>query len=101
MNRAAKDLVQANPSPSAKSKLMPGNLAYHAESSASELQRFGLLDVRQLQHFAEHFGRHRPVHLHQRNGVAAGRFAADVEGRDVDAGIAQEAGEAADESRLV
>ena len=42
----------------------------------------------------EHVRRHLAVDLDQRDGVAARRFAADVEGRDVDAGVAQRGGEA-------
>ena len=41
------------------------------------------------------------VDLDQRDGVAARLVAAEMEGRDVDLGVAEQAGEAADEARLV
>ena len=51
----------------------------------SKHQRLGLLDLRQRLHLGEHVRRHRAVDLDQRDGVAARRVAAEVEGGDVDA----------------
>ncbi len=45
-------------------------------------------------HRVQHLRRQFAVDLDQRDGVAAGRLAADMEGRDVDAGLAQRRGEA-------
>src|SRR5215472_16301559 len=67
----------------------------------SELQRPRLLHLRQRPHLGEHVGRKLAVDLDQGYGVAPGRLAADMEGRDVDAGVAERRGEAADETRLV
>ena len=65
------------------------------------MQRLGLLHLRQRPYRSEDPRRQLAVDLDQRNGVAAGRFAAHVEGRDVNTGVAERAGEAADEARLV
>ena len=65
------------------------------------MQRLGLLHLRQRAHLVEHGVGQFSVDLDQRDGVAAGRLAADVEGGDVDAGLAKRRGEAADEARLV
>ena len=54
----------------------------------SEPQHPRRLHLRQRAHLGEHVRRHVAVDLDQRDGVAAGRFAADMEGRDVDAGVA-------------
>ena len=43
----------------------------------------------------------RLVDLDQRDGVAAGRVAAEVEGGDVDAGVAEHGAEPADQARPV
>ena len=53
----------------------------------SEPQRPRLLHLRQGAHLGRHVGRQLAVDLDQRDGVAAGRFAADMEGRDIDAGV--------------
>ena len=67
----------------------------------SKPQRLGLLHLRQRLHLGEHVRRHRAVDLDQRDRVAALLVAAEVEGRDVDLGVAEQAREAADEARLV
>ncbi len=67
----------------------------------SERQRLGLLDLRQRLYLGEHVRRHGAIDLDQRDGVAALLGAAEMEGRDVDLGIAEQAGEVADETRLV
>ena len=41
------------------------------------------------------------VHLDEGDGVGAGGAAAEMEGGDVDAGVAQQRAEPADEARLV
>src|SRR5436853_609048 len=64
-----------------------------AAASRSELQRLGLLHLRQRLHLGELVGRDLAVDLDQRDGVAAGRFATNMESRDVDAGVAQCGGE--------
>src|SRR3954447_8323057 len=69
--------------------------------SQSERQHLGLLDLRQRLDLGEQLGRHRTVDLDQRNRIATGRDAAEMEGRDVDLGVAQQACELADEARLV
>src|SRR6202047_3253410 len=71
------------------------------KAAALEHQRLRLLHLRQRLHLAEHVRRHRAVDLDQRDGVAARLVAAEMEGRDVDLGIAEQACEVADESRLV
>src|SRR5947208_13374818 len=68
---------------------------------ALEYQRLGLLDLRQRLHLGEDLGWHRAVDLDQRDGVAALLGAAEMEGRDVDLGIAEEACELADKAGLV
>src|SRR4051812_30947624 len=55
--------------------------------TGSELQRLRLLYLRQRPHAGEHIQWQFAVDLDQRDGVAARRFAADMEGRDIDAGI--------------
>jgi len=44
-----------------------------------KLQRLGLLHLRQRAHGGEHGGRQLAVDLDQRDRIAAGRLAADVE----------------------
>src|SRR5262249_34410220 len=72
-----------------------------AAGIASKSQRLDALDVGDALDALDHLRWDRPVHLDQRDGVAARRFAPDVEGRNIDAGIAQRGGEAADEARLI
>src|SRR4030095_3171224 len=67
----------------------------------SKYQSFGLLDLRQLLHPVQHGGRDFAVDLDQRNGVAALLDAAEMESRDVELGIAEQAGKGADKARLV
>src|SRR3954468_14353268 len=67
----------------------------------SERQRLDLLDLRQGLRLVEQIGRHCAVDLDQRDGIGARRDAAEMEGRDVDLGIAEQARELADEARLV
>src|SRR3954471_4663892 len=55
----------------------------------SERQRLDLLDLRQGLHLGEQVRRHRAVDLDQRDGIAAGRDAAEMEGRDIDFRITQ------------
>src|SRR6185312_12598368 len=64
-------------------------------------QRLGLADLGQPLYLGEHPRRHRAIDFDQRDGVAALLDAAEMEGRDVDFRIAQEARERADESGLV
>src|SRR3979490_2692432 len=64
-------------------------------------QRLGLLHLRQRLHLGQPIVRHRAVDLDQRDGVAALLVAAEMEGRDVDLGIAEQAGKTADEARSV
>ena len=52
------------------------------------MQRLCLLHLGQRPHFRKHVLGKLSVDLDERNGAAARRFAADVEGRDVDAGLA-------------
>ena len=52
-----------------------------------------LLHLRQRPHLGQHLGRQLAVDLDQRDGVAARRLAAEVEGGDVDAGVAQQRAE--------
>src|SRR4030081_689699 len=68
---------------------------------ASKRQRLGLLDLRQRLHLGKHVRRHRTVDLDQRDGITALLVAAEMEGRDVDLGVAEQTGEMSDESRLV
>src|SRR6202043_1432557 len=70
-------------------------------SPALKYQRLGLLDLRQFLHLAEHLPGLRAVHFHRRDGIAALLVATEMEGRDVDLGIAEDSCEVADESRLV
>jgi len=51
------------------------------------MQRSGLLHLGQRAHLSQHLGRQLAVDLDQRDGVAAGRFAADMESGDVDASL--------------
>src|ERR1700719_4389526 len=67
----------------------------------SKCQRLGLFDLRQRLHLGEHLRRHRAVDLDQCDGIAARFVAAEMEGRDVDLGIAEQAREVADETGLV
>src|SRR5262249_20646687 len=67
----------------------------------SEFQRPGLLHLRQRAHRGQHLRGQVAVDLNQRNGVAAGHVAADMEGRDVDAGVSQRGREPPDEAGLV
>src|ERR1700675_2274675 len=67
----------------------------------SKQQRLGLLPLRQRLHPGEQCRRHRAVDFDQRDGVAARLVAAEMEGRDVDLGIAEQAREVADETGLV
>src|SRR5689334_1354970 len=60
-----------------------------------------LLHLRQCAHLGEHLRRQHAVDLDQRNGIAAGRLASDMERRDVDTGVSQRRRELADEARLV
>src|SRR5205807_2337058 len=64
-------------------------------------QRLGLLDLRQGLHLGEHVSGHRAVDLDQRDGVAALLDTAEMERRDVELGIAEQARKVADEARLV
>src|SRR5690349_3870989 len=66
-----------------------------------EPQRLDLLNVLDLPHLREHLGRDAAVDLDQRDGVAALRLTAKMEGRNIDAGFAKHGGKAPDESRLV
>src|SRR5262249_49020526 len=66
-----------------------------------KLQRSRLLHLRQRTHGGEHLRRQVAIDLDQRNGIAAGRVAADVERGDVDAGVTERGREAADEAGLV
>src|SRR4051812_20279600 len=69
--------------------------------TTSELQRLGLLHLRQRPDLGEHSVGQFAVDFDQRDGAAARRLAADMEGGDVDAGLAERRGEPADEARLV
>src|SRR6476660_2502496 len=64
-----------------------------------ELERPRLLDLRQRAHGGKHSRRQLPVDFNERNGIAARRIAADMKGRDIDAGIPQHRGEPADKAR--
>src|SRR3984893_9628770 len=68
---------------------------------ASERQCAHALHVRELPDLLHDIGRHRTIDLDQRDRVAAGRLASEMEGGDVDAGIAENSGEMPDEARLV
>ena len=65
-----------------------------------EHQRLGLLDLRQLLHLCQHVLGHDTVDFDQCDGVAALRDAAEVEGGDIELGIAEQAGKGADEAGL-
>src|SRR3981189_1038079 len=67
---------------------------------ALKQQRLGLLHLRQRLHLGQHIRRHRAVDLDQRDGVAALLVAAEMEGGDVDPGIAEQARGTADEAGL-
>src|SRR5580765_6738378 len=69
--------------------------------SGSEYQGLGLLDLRQRLHLGEYIGRHGAVDLDQGDGVAALLDPAEMEGRDIELGVAEHARELADEARLV
>src|SRR5262249_37731701 len=66
----------------------------------SKLQRPRLLHLRQRAHRGQHLRGQVAVDLNQRNSVAAGRVAADMEGRDVDAGVSQRGRKPPDEAGL-
>ena len=59
------------------------------------------LDLRDRLDPAQKVRRDRLVHRHEGDGVLPGPVAAEVEGRDVDPGLAEQRAEAADEARLV
>ena len=65
------------------------------------MERSCALHLRQGTDFRQHVGRQFAVDLDQRNRRAAGRLAADMEGGDVDAGLAERRGKAADEARNI
>src|SRR5208283_676541 len=66
-----------------------------------EFQRLGLLDPRKCENLSENNVRRLPVDPDQCDGRSAFRVAAQCESRDIDPRIAEQAGETADESRLV
>src|ERR1043166_67553 len=72
---------------------------YRNDGSASKFQRLRLSDVRQRLHLLQHLVGNGAVDLDQCDGIAALRLPAEMERRDIDAGVAQQAGEAADEAR--
>src|SRR5262245_61302583 len=63
-----------------------------------ERQAFRLLHLRQLLHRGEHCFRHRLIDLDKADGVLALGQAAQMEGRDIDAGIAEQHAERPDEA---
>ena len=65
----------------------PRNAAAQSHRSLKH-QRLDLLHLRQRLHLGQEIGRHRAVDLDQRDGVAALLDAAEMEGRDVDLGVA-------------
>src|SRR4029079_8235784 len=65
------------------------------------MQRLGLLHLRQRAHLCKDCLRKVAVDLDQRYRVATWRVAPDVEGGDVDAGLAEGRGKLPDETRLV
>jgi hypothetical protein len=66
-----------------------------------EAQQLRLNDTLKRGDLGHELGRDRLVDLDQRDRRAAGRVAAEMEGRDVDLALAQQRAEAADEARLV
>ena len=73
----------------------------NSDAAASEPQRLCLLHLGQRLDPAQHLGGDLAVDLDQRDGVGAGGIAAEMEGGDVDAGIAERGREPADQARLV
>ncbi len=71
--------------------------ARHAQKASAEC----LHDERQRAHLREHPLRHRLIHRHEADRIAALLGAAEMEGRDVDARLGQHGAEMADEARLV
>src|SRR5262245_23358745 len=69
--------------------------------SSLESQGSCLTHLRQRLDGGEHRRRHRAIDLDQRDGIAARLVAAEMEGRDIDAAIAENGSEGADEARLV
>src|SRR5215470_13566801 len=69
--------------------------------AASKPQRLRLLHLGQRLHLGEDLRRDIAIHLDQRHRIGARRLAADMERRDIDAGLAEHRGEAADETGLV
>src|SRR5579872_275810 len=67
----------------------------------SKAQWLHLLDVRNFLHLRENFGRDDGIDFNQRDGVAALRFAAEMEGRDIDPSAGQQRRESSDESRPI
>src|SRR6202043_3087069 len=76
-------------------------ISFRALAASSKSQLLRLLYLRQRLHLGEHVCRHIAVDLDEGDGVRARRIAADVESRDVDAGVAERRGETADEAGLV
>src|SRR3569833_3875083 len=70
-------------------------------TSASEYESLDLLDLRQRLDLRQHFCGHCAVDLDQSNRVATQLDPAEMEGRDVQPGIAEQAREPADEAWLV
>src|SRR5688572_3106288 len=72
-----------------------------AAAPRSEPYRPRALHLRDRLDLAQKLRRDRLVDRDEADGVAAGPVAAEVEGRDVDAGLAEERAESADEARLI
>ena len=53
-----------------------------------KMQRLGLLHLGPRAHLGEHLGGKTAVDLDQRDGIAAGHFATDMEGGDIDVSLA-------------
>src|SRR5438445_2577444 len=70
-------------------------------SAASKLQGPCLLYLRQGPHRSKHLGRQFAIDLDQCDGITPRRVATDVKRSNVDARLAQNRGEAADESGFV
>src|SRR5436305_11160212 len=94
--------------PSAILNLVPPHVSLPAarfgafqRAHPSKFQRPCLLHLWQRAHGGEHVRGQLAVDLDQSHGVAARYIAADVKGRDVDAGVAHYGREAADEAWLV
>src|SRR4029078_13199512 len=66
--------------------------AYGCGLARSELQLARRLDLRHRAHLGEHVGRQFAIDLDQGDGIATGRFATDMEGRDVDARVTKGGG---------